>query len=104
MRVKQKDLDEIIERIEILEKHVQRIREDIYEQGWIESRVAYALERVLETHQGMTIRHYLGKKEITTKIVRDEVAELEQQQYELEDALERVKNITDKYKHKKAKK
>ena len=104
MIVTRKELDELDAKIDLLERYVDKIREDMYEKGWLESRVAYALERVLETHQGMTIKHYLGKKEITTKIVRDEVAELEQQQYELEDALERVKKITDKYKHKKAKK
>ena len=92
-------LDELEASVEHLIERVDKLRDDIrcIDGDGLNARVAYALQEVLDTHQAITIRHYLNDKEITTKIVKDELRELEQQQGDLEYALKNVKEALKKY-------
>lgn len=94
-----KRLDELEAKVDHLIERVDRLRDDI---EWIgsdslNSRVAYALQDVIDKHQEITIRHYLNDKEITTKLVKDELKALEQQQSDLEWTLKQVKETIKKY-------
>lgn len=94
-----KRLDELEAKVDHLIERVDRLRDDI---EWIDSdslnsRVAYALQDVIEKHQAITIKHYLNDKEITTKLVKDELRELKQQQSDLEWTLKQVKETIEKY-------
>lgn len=91
-----KRLDELEAHIDLIDRSLDNLRDYVYDNGF-KSEIARALQEVLDTHQGMTIRHYLNDKEITTKLVKDELKELKQQQSELEWALERIKDIRQKY-------
>ena len=94
-----KRLDELEAKVDHLIERVDKLRDDIryIDEDGLNARVAYALQEVLDTHQAITIRHYLNDKEITTKIVKDELRELEQQQGDLEYALKNVKEALKKY-------
>jgi len=89
-------LGELEAQVEHLIKRVDKLRDDMYDEAFL-SRVADAMQEVLDTHQAITIRHYVDKKEVTTKLIKDELSELEQQQRELEWALKNVKEVREKY-------
>ena len=91
-----KRLGELEARVEHLTKRVDKLCDDMRNEAFL-SRVADAVQRVLDTHQAITIRHYVDKKEVTTKLIKDELRELEQQQSELEWALKGVKEVRKKY-------
>lgn len=76
-----------------------RLRDDfdIFKTHDLRAEVARALADVLEKDQAITIRHYLNDKEIATKLVRDELKELKQQQCDLEWTLKNVKETIKKY-------
>ena len=95
MKTKER-LDELEAKVDHLIERMDSLRDYVYE-GDFKKQVAYALQDMLDTHQAITIRHYLNGKEITTKIVKDELKELKQQQSELEWALEQIKDIRQKY-------
>lgn len=91
-----KRLDELEARIDLIDRSLNNLRDYVYDDGF-KSEIALALQEVLDTHQGMSIRHYVNNKEITTKLIKDELEELNQQQAELEWALKQIKNIRQKY-------
>lgn len=94
-----KRLDELEANMEHLIERQDKLRDD-FETLMVDDlrvEVARALADVLEKDQALTIRHYLNDKEITTKLVRDEILELKQQQDELEWALKTTRDTLKKY-------
>ena len=91
-----KRLDNLETNIERLERSVDDLRSYVYTDGF-KSKIAYALQEILDTNQAITIKHYLNDKEITTKLVKDELRELEQRQSDLEWALKATKDALKKY-------
>lgn len=89
-------LGELEAQVEYLAKRVDKLCDDMHDEAFL-SRVADAMQKVLDTHQAITIRHYVDKKEVTTKLIKDELRELEQQQREIEWVLKNVKEVREKY-------
>ena len=71
--------EELAERINALDKELDKLKGE----KDLEARVAYALQKVLDTNQAITIRHYINDKEITTKLLRDEVKDLHRKHSDL---------------------
>ena len=94
-----KRLDELEAEMEHLIERQDKLRDDFETlmEGGLRVEVARALADVLEKDQAITIRHYLNDKEITTKLVRDELKELKQLQSDLEWALKITKDALKKY-------
>lgn len=94
-----KRLDELEAEMEHLIERQDKLRDDFVTlmEGGLRVEVARALADVLEKDQAITIRHYLNDKEITTKLVRDELKELKQRQSDLEWALKATKDALKKY-------
>ena len=83
---KDRRFEELAERINALDKELDEIKDE----KELQARVAYALQRVLDTNQAITIRHYIDDKEVTTKLLRDEVKNLHRKRLELERVLGEV--------------
>lgn len=96
MRKTKERIDELETKVDHLIERVDNLRDDIHGNRF-KAMVASALQDVIDTHQAITIRHYLNDKEITTKLVKDELRALEQQQSDLECTLENVKETIKKY-------
>ena len=94
-----KRLDELEANMEHLIERQDKLRDDFVTlmESDLRVEVARALADVLDKNQGLTIRHYLNDKEITTKLVKDELKELKQQQSDLEWTLKQVKETIKKY-------
>lgn len=101
MKRKHKEsIAEIESQIDVIRKNIDIIRNDIYGDEFI-SRVSYALQRILDTNQTISITHYVNDKEITTKLIRDELAELRQDESELSILLDNIKEMKKKYDRRK---
>ena len=78
--------EELAERINALDKELDELKDE----KELQARVACALQRVLDTNQAITIRHYINDKEVTTKLLRDEIKNLHRKRSELERVLGEV--------------
>lgn len=96
MRKTKERIDELEAQVEHLTKRVDKLRDDICDDAFL-SRVSYALQKVLETQQAITIKHYVEGKEVTTKLLRDEWAELHQEETELSIVLDNIRELKEKY-------
>lgn len=75
---------ELAERISALEINaLEKENDKLEDEKDFQARVAYALQQVLDTNQAITIRHYIDDKEVTTKLLRDEVKELHRKHSDL---------------------
>ena len=95
-----KRLEELEAQVEHLTERVDKLRDDIYDDAFL-SRVSYALQKVLETEQAITIKHYVEGKEVTTKLLRDEWAKLHQEEAEVSIVLDNIRKLKEKYDAKK---
>lgn len=96
MRKTRERIDELEAQVEHLIKRVDKLRDDIYDDAFL-SRVSYALQKVLETQQAITIKHYVEGKEVTTKLLRDEWAKLHQEETELSIVLDNIRELKERY-------
>lgn len=96
MRKTKERIDELEAQVEHLTERVDKLRDDMYDDAFL-SRVSYALQKVLETQQAITIKHYVEGKEVTTKLLRDEWAKLHQEETELSIVLDNIRNLKEKY-------
>ena len=85
MPSKKDRLDEIEGLIDLLDAKVSKLQDAIFTD--FDSRVAKAMQRILDVDQALTIRHYINGKEVVTKLIKEEIIELEAKQKELEKAL-----------------
>lgn len=92
----EKRVEEVEAQLEHLTDRVDRLRDSMYGDEFL-SRVAYALRKVLDTNQAITITHYVNDKEVTTKLVRDELKELQREESELSTLLDNIRDIKEKY-------
>jgi hypothetical protein len=93
-----KRIEELEAQIDFLGKRVDKLRDDMYDDDdMFLSRVSYALQKVLETEQTITIKHYVEGKEVTTKLMRDEWAKLHQEETELSIVLDNIRELKEKY-------
>ena len=95
-----KRLEELEIQVDHLTKKVDRLRDDMSSDVLL-SRVSFALQKVLETQQAITIKHYVEGKEVTTKLLRDEWAKLHQEETELSIVLDNIRELKEKYDAKK---
>lgn len=95
-----KRLEEIEAQLEHLTQRVDRLRDSMYDDAFL-SRVSYALQKVLDTNQAITITHYVNDKEVTTKLIRDELKQLYQEESELSTLLDNIREIKEKYDRRK---
>lgn len=95
-----KRLEELEIQVDHLTKKVDRLRDDMFSDVLL-SRVSSALQKVLETQQAITIKHYVEGKEVTTKLLRDEWAKLHQEETELSIVLDNIRELKEKYDAKK---
>lgn len=70
-----------------LKRRVNKLEEDSQDKDLLCSRVAYALQDVLDKNTAMRIVYKLNDQEITAQIIRDKTKELEEKQRKLEYAL-----------------
>lgn len=91
-----KRLEELEAQVEHLTARVDKLRDDIYGDAFL-SRVSYALQKVLETEQAITIKRYVEGKEVTTKLLRDEWAKLHQEEAEVSIVLDNIRELKEKY-------
>lgn len=96
MRKTRERIDELEAQVEHLIKRVDKLRDDTYDDAFL-SRVSYALQKVLETQQAITIKHYVEGKEVTTKLLRDEWAKLHQEETELSIVLDNIRELKERY-------
>lgn len=75
------------DKIVMLENRVRKLEKDSQDKDLLCSRVAYALQDVLEKNTALSIVYKLNDQEITAQIIRDKTKELKQKQAKLEWAL-----------------
>lgn len=74
-----------------LKRRVDKLEKDSQDNDLLCSRVAYALQDVLDKNTALSIVYKLNDQEITAQIIRDKTKELKNKQRELERALEATK-------------
>ena len=79
------------DKIVMLENRVRKLETDSQDRELLCSRVAYALQDVLEKNTALSIVYKLNDQEITAQIIRNKTKELKEKQYKLEQALEATK-------------
>lgn len=75
-------------KIVMLENKVRKLEEDSEDKDLLCSRVAYALQDVLDKNTAISIVYKLNDQEITAQIIRNKTKELKEKQQKLEYALE----------------
>ena len=79
------------DKIVMLENRVRKLETDSQDRELLCSRVAYALQDVLEKNTALSIVYKLNDQEITAQIIRNKTKELKEKQRKLELALEATK-------------
>lgn len=74
-----------------LKRRVDKLEKDSEDKELLCSRVAYALQDVLDKNTALSIVYKLNDQVITTQIIRDKTKELKNKQHELERALQATK-------------
>lgn len=74
-----------------LKRRVNKLEEDSQDKDLLSSRVAYALQDVLEKNTALSIVYKLNDQKITAQIIRNKTKELKEKQRKLEQALEATK-------------
>lgn len=74
-----------------LKRRVNKLEEDSEDKDLLCSRVAYALQEVLDKSTAISIVYKLNDQEITAQIIRDKTKELKEKQQKLERALQATK-------------
>ena len=83
--------EELSERISALEINaLEKENDKLENEKDLQARVAYALQQVLDTNQAITIRHFIDDKEVTTKLLRNEVKDLHRKRSDLERLLDAI--------------
>lgn len=82
-------IEELEAQVEHLTERVDRLADNVNGDGFM-SRLAYAIQKVLDTHQYIQIRHYINDQEVTTKLIKEKSRELEQKKGDLERILKEI--------------
>jgi uncharacterized protein YoxC len=79
-----------------LKRRVNKLEEDSEDKDLLCSRVAYALQDVLDKNTAISIVYKLNDQEITAQIIRDKTKELKEKRQELEYALKAANEALEK--------
>jgi uncharacterized protein YoxC len=79
-----------------LKRRVNKLEEDSEDKDLLCSRVAYALQDVLDKNTAISIVYKLNDQEITAQIIRNKTKELKEKQQKLEYALEAANEALEK--------
>jgi uncharacterized protein YoxC len=79
-----------------LKRRVNKLEEDSEDKDLLCSRVAYALQDVLDKNTAIGIVYKLNDQEITAQIIRNKTKELKEKQQELEYALKAANEALEK--------
>lgn len=80
MKIDDRRFNELAERMDALDQELDELKSGKY----FEARVAYALQRILETNQAICVKHYIDGQKIETKLLRDRLKELEAKRSKVE--------------------
>jgi uncharacterized protein YoxC len=79
-----------------LKRRVNKLEEDSEDKDLLRSRVAYALQDVLDKNTAIRIVYKLNDQEITAQIIRNKTKELKEKQQQLEYALNAANEALEK--------
>jgi uncharacterized protein YoxC len=79
-----------------LKRRVNKLEEDSEDKDLLCSRVAYALQDVLDKNTAIRIVYKLNDQEITAQIIRNKTKELKEKQQQLEYALKAANEALEK--------
>jgi hypothetical protein len=79
-----------------LKRRVTKLEEDSEDKDLLRSRVAYALQDVLDKNTAIRIVYKLNDQEITAQIIRNKTKELKEKQQQLEYALNAANEALEK--------
>lgn len=88
MKTKER-IEELEAQVEHLTERVDRLADNVNGDGFM-SRLAYAVQRLLDDHQYIQIRHYINEQEVTSKLIKDKTRALEQKKNDLERLLKEL--------------
>jgi hypothetical protein len=82
MKIDDKRFNELVKRVDALDRELDG--------PYFDSRVAYVMQKVLDTSQAISVEHYINGQIVETRLIKDKLKELEQKRQELEKVLEDV--------------
>lgn len=88
MKTKER-IEELEAQVEHLTYRVDRLADNVNGDGFM-SKLAYAIQEVLNTHQYIQVRHYINDQEVNTKLIKEKSRELEQKKGDLERLLKEI--------------
>ena len=100
---KLKEIKELQERLDKLERRIDDARVAFDDYQAFDAQVAHSIQRILNTHGAITVKHYLNDKEIKIELVKNQIKALDDESRDLERLLEQIKEIKKKYGHKEQK-
>ena len=91
IKLLESNINALSEEIVELKGRVDKLEKDSRDENLQFTRVAYALQAVLEKNTAIKIVHELDGQKVTTKLIRDKRKELAEQKRKLEWALQSTK-------------